>query len=68
MTRERFELQYNIKAAELKFQPHYSGMCEVAEIGPYAVYRDTTEDGYEVVYNNSVCWWRHDLSKYLPQK
>ena len=68
MTRERFERDYNICVVELTFQPHYSGLYEVAEIGPYAVYHNIAEDSYAVTENNSVCRWRHDLSQYLPQK
>lgn len=68
MTREKFERDYNVKADRLDFKPHRSGACEVAIVGDFAVYRDTSEEGYQVVLNGSVYGWREDFSAILDEE
>lgn len=63
MTKERLKIQYNVNADTLKWEPHYSGLYEVACVGDYAVYKELATDTYEVVKDGSVCRWRVDLSQ-----
>lgn len=67
MNKERFEKRYNVECGKLTFEPHDSGLYEVATVGDYDVYHELRTDEYEVVHDNQVLHWRVNLSAALCQ-